>query len=74
MLSPFLNLILKVCKQKSFKSLLKKPHGILRKQHSGGDFLGERVLTENGLINLAPTVLLEQTLKLEKEAGHAPAG
>lgn len=63
----FLSLILKICGQKGFRALLKKPHGILRKQHSGNDFLGKRVLTENGLINLAPAILMEQTSKLEQD-------
>ncbi|MFW5925889.1 MAG: molybdopterin-containing oxidoreductase family protein [Myxococcota bacterium] len=48
-----------------FRSLLRHPHGKLRPDHRGGDFLGERVVTDDGLLHLAPPVLLEEARKLE---------
>lgn len=62
-----LNAILKLTGQKSFGRLLKMPHGWLRPSHQENDFLGKRVYTKDGLINLAPEILLQQTQKLEKD-------
>jgi anaerobic selenocysteine-containing dehydrogenase len=60
-----LSLILRLTRQGGFKSLLKHRHGKLRKEHQPGDFLGQRVYTENGKIQLAPPLLMEQTKRLE---------
>lgn len=60
-----LNLLLRVTGQKSFRSLLRKPSGILRNPHQAGSFLGKRVYTPNGRLQLAPAVLLEQAKALE---------
>jgi formate dehydrogenase len=60
-----LNLLLKLCGQKSFGHLLKFPHGILRKNHEANSFLGKRVVTPDGKINLAPELLMQMTPRLE---------
>ncbi len=62
-----LNLLLKLCGQKSFSHLLKFPHGKLRSDHESGSFLGKRVVTDNGKINLAPEPLMQMTTKLEAD-------
>ena len=62
-----LNTILRLTGQKSFNTLLKTPHGLKRAEHQTADFLGERVYTTDKLINLAPSILLEQTKKLEQD-------
>ncbi len=60
-----LSAILRATKQGSFRSLLREEHGRLRDPHRPGDFLGSRVVTDDGLVNLAPQRLLEQARKLE---------
>ena len=55
----YLNGLLRLTRQKSFKHLLKYPHGKLKPSHSEGTFLGKRVLTETGKINLAPDELIQ---------------
>jgi formate dehydrogenase len=54
-----LSLLLRVTGQKSFASLLQSPHGELRGGHREGDFLGKRVVTDDGKVHLAPPVLLD---------------
>jgi len=60
-----LSLILRLCGQKSFKSLLKDKHGVLLDRHQPGSFVPDRILTEDQKINMAPTELLKQTEELE---------
>ena len=60
-----LSLLLRACRQRSFRSLLRHPHGVLRPPHRGADFLPGRVLTEHGRIELASTRLVEQAAKLD---------
>lgn len=60
-----INLLLRLCGQKSYRHLLKFPHGKLRKDHEANSFLGKRVVTTEGKINLAPEVLMQMTPKLE---------
>ncbi len=60
-----LNGLLRITGQRSFKSVLKSKHGVLRNPHRVGSFLGERVYTQDGLIDLAPPQFLEQSKKLE---------
>lgn len=62
-----LSMLLRLTGQQSFKKLLRQPHGVLRENHQTGSFLGERVYTADGLINLAPEILVEQTGKLESD-------
>jgi formate dehydrogenase len=59
-----LNGLLKLTKQKGFRTLLKAPHGMLRPAHQAGSFLGKRIFTEDGKVNLAPEILLQQAQKL----------
>ncbi len=60
-----LSLLLRVSRNGSFERLVAEPHGRLREDHRGGDFLGERVLTADGRLALAPAALLEQAQGLE---------
>jgi len=59
--------LLRATKQGSFKKLLQERHGRLRPEHEPGSFLGKRIIREDGKMNLAPEVLLEQTQKLESD-------
>jgi len=56
-----LSLILKLCGQKSFKSLLKHKHGVLLDEHQPGSFVPDRVMTNDQKIDMAPPELLKQT-------------
>ena len=62
----FLNFLLRISGQKSFRHFLKFPHGKLRPEHEEYSFLGKRVVTEDGKIHLAPRELIKQFGKLEK--------
>lgn len=71
-----LSLLLRVARQGSFRKLLRRPHGQLREPHREDDFLGQRVVTGDGRVHLAPQALLDQARKLEAdfEAERANAG
>jgi anaerobic selenocysteine-containing dehydrogenase len=43
----------------SLRKLRKEPHGRLLPPHEGGDFLGRRVVTDDGRVDLAPADLIE---------------
>ena len=60
-----LSLLLRVCRQPSFDALLAKPSGTMRHPHKASDFLGERVLTGDGLVDLAPAALMTQSACLD---------
>ncbi len=60
-----LSLILRLTGQSSFKRLLRHPHGVTRPPHRQSDFLGERVVTEDGRVHLAPPALLAAAERLE---------
>lgn len=62
-----LQLLLKITGQKGFRRLLKNKHGLLRKAHNEKDFLDQRMVTDDKLINLAPLKFLEQAKKLEDD-------
>jgi formate dehydrogenase len=62
-----LSLLLRATRHGSFKRLLAHPHGVPRPPHRGDDFLGQRVVTEDGKIHLAPPPLLAQAEKLETD-------
>lgn len=68
-----LNIILRLCGQKSFKSLLKNKHGHLLDEHQPGSFVPDRLLTEDQKIHMAPPELLKQanglTAFFEEELG-----
>ncbi len=54
-----LSLILRLARQGSFGRLVEHPHGKVLPTDEGADFLGERVLTDDGLVDLAPERLLK---------------
>ncbi|MFO0710905.1 MAG: molybdopterin-dependent oxidoreductase [Sandaracinus sp.] len=60
-----LSLLLRLTGQGSFGELLEHPHGRLRPDHVPGSFLGARVLTDDGKIDLAPAPLIAQAARLE---------
>ena len=60
-----LSLLLRVSRAGSLGKLLKHPDGMPQEDHRGGDFLGERLVTEDRKIHLAPKPLMRQTAKLE---------
>jgi len=62
-----LNALLRVTGQGSFSDLLEHPHGRLQDEHPVGSFLGERVLTDDGKVHLAPPELLQQAEKLQAD-------
>jgi anaerobic selenocysteine-containing dehydrogenase len=55
-----LSLLLKLTKQDSFKQLTEHPHGVLREDHQETAFLGKRVLTDDGKVNLSPDILVKR--------------
>ena len=62
-----LSLLLRLTGQGSFRPMLRHPHGLPRPPHRGGDYLGQRVVTPDGLVQLAPPSLMEQAGKLEAD-------
>lgn len=71
-----LSLLLRATRHGSYRQLLAQPHGVPRPPHRGGDFLGQRVVTADGKVHLAPPALLAQAAKLEADfaAEQAAAG
>ena len=63
----YLNGLLRISGQQSFKSLLRSPNGVLREKHVPGSFLGKRVMTPDKKIDLAPSVLIAFAAKLEED-------
>ncbi len=55
-----LNFLLRITRQKSFKNLLKYPHGKMRQAHQAQSFLGKRVYTEDAKVHLAPQILMDE--------------
>jgi anaerobic selenocysteine-containing dehydrogenase len=51
----------------SLRGLRKEPHGRLLEPHRGGDFLGQRVVTDDGLVDLAPDEFVKAVRGLEQE-------
>lgn len=60
-----LSLLLRVTGQGSFGQLLAATHGRLRPDHQGNTFLGKRVVTDDGRVQLAPAQLMSQAENLE---------
>jgi anaerobic selenocysteine-containing dehydrogenase len=60
-------LLLRLGGEGSFANLLAASHGRLRPPHRENDFLGTRVVTDDGLVHLAPPALLEQAQKLDAD-------
>jgi anaerobic selenocysteine-containing dehydrogenase len=69
-----LSLLLRLTGNGSFAKLLREPHGRPRPEPTGGDFLGQRVLTADGLVNLAPPELLARATELEAAFAAERAG
>lgn len=70
-----LSLLLRLGRQGSYRKLLASPDGRARPRQSGGSFLGDRIVTGDKKVHLAPQVLLEQAQGLEaafqKELGES---
>jgi anaerobic selenocysteine-containing dehydrogenase len=62
----FLALMARAFRLGSLDGLRKEPHGRLLAPHRGGDFLGKRVVTDDGLVDLAPEDLVTATMNLEE--------
>ncbi len=62
-----LSLILRLTRSGSFKELLRHPNGKSRTNSEGNDFLGERVVTKDGLVHLAPEPFIAAAGKLEED-------
>ena len=60
-----LSLLLRVTGQGSFDALVQEPHGRLRDAGRGDDYLGKRVVTDDGLVHLAPSRFVEAARGLE---------
>ncbi len=66
-----LDLLLRLTGQPRFAKLLDHPHGLARADHRDGSYLGERVVTDDGRVHLAPPVLMQRAGRLESD--HAAA-
>lgn len=60
-----LSAVLLLTGQGRFRQLLRHPHGRLRPPHQPDDFLGRRVVTDDGRVQLAPPALLQAATQLE---------
>lgn len=65
-LESILSLMLRVTGQPGFDAIA-DGHGALRPDHAGGDFLGERVVTEDGKLHLDPDALVEAARALDAD-------
>ncbi len=61
----FLGLMARAFGLGSLRSLRKDPHGRLLEAHKGNDFLGKRVVNDDGLVDLAPSEFVSAAEKLE---------
>ena len=62
-----LSLLLRITGNGSFRRLVRERHGRLRPPNRGGDFLGQRVVSDDGRVDLAPPALREQATRLEDD-------
>lgn len=62
-----LSLLLRLTGNGSFRRLVREPHGRPLPRQDGGDFLGQRVVTSDGRVDLAPADLVAQSRKLEAD-------
>lgn len=58
--------LLRVTGQGSLGDLLQHPHGRLREPHRPGSFLGQRIVTEDRRVQLAPPAYLERASCLDR--------
>lgn len=61
----FLGLAARAFRLGSLDGLRNAPHGRLLPRYEGGDFLGQRVVTDDGLVDLAPSDFVDATGELE---------
>ena len=61
----FLGLMARAFRLGSLNGLRKEPHGRLLGANQGDDFLGQRVVTEDGLVDLAPDDFVQAAKKLD---------
>ncbi|MFI5214921.1 MAG: molybdopterin-dependent oxidoreductase [Candidatus Limnocylindria bacterium] len=59
-----LSLLLRATGNGGFARLLGEPHGRLRPEHRESDFLGQRVVTDDGRVHLAPPELVDAAREL----------
>jgi len=62
-----MSLTLRLTGNGSFTRLLAEPHGRALSAHRGDDYLGVRVATEDGKVDLAPQIFLDQARGLEEQ-------
>ncbi|MFV8752648.1 molybdopterin-containing oxidoreductase family protein [Nannocystaceae bacterium ST9] len=62
-----LSLLLRATGQGGFAKLMAEPHGRAREPHRPDDFLGRRVVTPDGKIQLTPAPLLAAATKLDAD-------
>ncbi len=62
-----MSLLLRLTGNGGFGRLHAEPHGRPLPAHEAGSYLGERVASEDGRIDLAPAALLAQTARLEAD-------
>ena len=60
-----LSLLLRATGNGGFRKLLAEPHGRLRPDHRESDFLGQRVVTDDGRVHLAPPELIAAARELD---------
>ncbi|MDH3655897.1 MAG: molybdopterin-dependent oxidoreductase [Myxococcales bacterium] len=72
----FLGLMARAFRIGSLRSLRREPHGRLLEPNKGDDFLGQRVVTDDGLVDLAPEEFVAAASELETafEAERAQRG
>jgi anaerobic selenocysteine-containing dehydrogenase len=63
----FLSVMARAFRLGSLDSLRKQPHGRLLEPHAGSDFLGARVVTDDGLVDLAPSDFVAAAAELEAD-------
>lgn len=73
-----MNMLLRVCGQRSFDWILAHKNGVPREAHRPGSFLPERVYTDEKKVQLAPPMLMAAarerlTAMYERERGQASA-
>ncbi|MFQ5416523.1 MAG: molybdopterin-dependent oxidoreductase [Myxococcota bacterium] len=59
--------ILRLTGNGSFEKLLREPHGRALPDHQPGSFLGKRIITDDGKLDLAPAAFIEHAAKLEPD-------
>jgi anaerobic selenocysteine-containing dehydrogenase len=68
-----LSLLLRSTRHGGFRRLLRREHGVLRPPHRSDDFLGKRVVTDDGRVHLAPPELLDSAARLDAELARDEA-